>query len=212
RADGGGVGRAGGAAVAHRALRPADGAGGRRRVPGPRGLLRRRQPRGRVQVPGEPMKPATADAPSRPTELRPGRGFDPAALAALFVLTLRQHARGRRLLVLALLFLLPAALAAVVRFAPHPPTPGNMEFVFVLNFIPHALAPLAALLYAAGVIQDEVEEQTLTYLLLRPLPRWALYLTRLAATWLVTALLTGVFTALTYAVIYWGTPGLWGEV
>jgi ABC-2 type transport system permease protein len=158
------------------------------------------------------MKPATADAPSRPTEFRPGRGFDPAALAALFVLTLRQHARGRRLLVLALLFLLPAALAAVTRFAPHPPTPGKMEFVFVLNFIPHALAPLAALLYAAGVIQDEVEEQTLTYLLLRPLPRWALYLTRLAATWLVTALLTGVFTALTYAVIYWGTPGLWGEV
>ena len=44
------------------------------------------------------------------------------------------------------------------------------------NLIPHALAPLAALFYAAGIIQDEVEEQTLTYLLLRPLPRWALYL------------------------------------
>ena len=50
----------------------------------------------------------------------------------------------------------------------------------MLNFIPHALAPLAALLYSAGIIQDEVEDQTLTYLLLRPLPRWALYLGQVA--------------------------------
>ncbi len=61
--------------------------------------------------------------------------------------------------------------------------------------------PLAALLYATGIIQDEVEEQTLTYLLLRPLPRWALYLVKLLATLLVTAALTAVFTAATFAVI-----------
>ena len=61
--------------------------------------------------------------------------------------------------------------------------------------------PLAALLYAAGIIQDEVEEQTLTYLLLRPLPRWALYLVKLLATLLVTSVLTAVFTAATFAVI-----------
>ena len=46
----------------------------------------------------------------------------------------------------------------------------------VFNLLPHGLAPLTALLYAAGVISDEVEEQTLTYLLMRSVPRWALYL------------------------------------
>jgi ABC-2 type transport system permease protein len=72
--------------------------------------------------------------------------------------------------------------------------------------------PLTALLYAAGMIRDEVEDQTLTYLLIRPLPRWAIYLIKLLATWLVTALLAGVFTILTYAAIYWGDPDLWSVI
>jgi ABC-2 type transport system permease protein len=137
---------------------------------------------------------ADAVVPSR----RPNLG----ALAALFVLTLRQHARGRRLLVLSLLFVLPSVLAAVVNLASRfPPPVENLQFAFIFNLIPHALAPLAALLYATGIIQDEVEEQTLTYLLLRPLPRWALYLGRMLATLLMISVLTAVFTAATFAVI-----------
>jgi ABC-2 type transport system permease protein len=158
------------------------------------------------------MRSATAD-PVPPTAAgRLGRGFDPTALGALFVLSLRQHLRGRRLLVLSLLFLLPAVLAAVLRLVPQPSAPAGLEFALVYNLVPHALATLAALLYAAGLIQDEVEDQTLTYLLLRPLPRWALYVTRLAASLLVTAALTAVFTTLTLAVIWWDTPELWGGV
>jgi ABC-2 type transport system permease protein len=151
------------------------------------------------------MKPATAEVPAL------GRGFDPAALAALFGLTLRQDLRGRRLFVLSVLFLLPSVLAALLRLAPQPPKPGDVEFALVFVLIPHALVTLTALLYAAGIVQDEVEEQTLTYLLLRPLPRWALYVTRLAVTWLVTCALTGVFTTLVFVVIWWGLPE-WSEV
>src|SRR5262245_23358981 len=93
------------------------------------------------------------------------RSFDLSAIGALFVLTLRQHLRGRRLLILSLLFLLPSVLAAVVRLLPYPPEPAALEFWLVFTLIPHALAALTALLYAAGMINDEVEEQTLTYLL-----------------------------------------------
>jgi ABC-2 type transport system permease protein len=163
------------------------------------------------------MKPApgaptmTAEVLDPTEEAANHRGFDLTALAALAVLTLRQHLRGRRLLVLSLLFLLPSVLAAVVRIASHPP-PAMVEFVFVFNLIPHVLAPLTALLYAAGIIQDEVEEQTLTYLLVRPLPRWALYVTRLVVTWLVTSALTAAFTLLAFVVIYWDTAELWTEV
>ena len=132
--------------------------------------------------------------PSRPPYL--------SALAALFVLTLRQYIHGRRLLVLSVLFSLPSVLAAAVclgaRFVP---PAASLEFGLALNLIPHALVPLAALVYAAGIVQDDVEEQTLTYLLLRPLPRWALYLVKLLATVLVTSLLTAVFTAATLVVI-----------
>lgn len=123
-------------------------------------------------------------------------------LAALFALTLRQQLRGRRLLVVSLLFCLPGLLAAVINLASRVPPPAeSLQFALVFNLIPAALAPLAALLYAAGIIQDDVEEQTLTYLLLRPIPRWALYLVRLSAAVLLTAVLVALFTAATYAVI-----------
>jgi ABC-2 type transport system permease protein len=165
------------------------------------------------------MKHPTS-APSPAGSLAPGPALvvplehriDLSALAALFWLTLRQHARGRRLLVLAALYLLPIGIAILARsLSPTDPT-APLLFNVVLTLIPHALVPLTALLYASGMIQDEIEEQTLTYLLVRPLPRWALYVTKLLATYLITALLAGFFTTTTYVAIYAGTPRFWGEV
>jgi ABC-2 type transport system permease protein len=78
----------------------------------------------------------------------------------------------------------------------------EFEFGLILNLIPHALIPLAALLYASGMIQDEIEEQTLTYLLIRPLSKWSIYLTKFVATLLVTTALAALFTLVTYLTIY----------
>ncbi len=86
-----------------------------------------------------------------------------------------------------------------------------LEFILAFMFIPQALLPLAALIYASGMIQDEQEEQTITYLLVRPIPKWALYTVKLIATLTVTILLTVVFTVLTYIAIYLGRGGdTWG--
>jgi ABC-2 type transport system permease protein len=125
---------------------------------------------------------------------------------------LRQHVRGRRLLILAGLFLLPAAVTILARSVSPPSERGPLLSNLIFTLIPHALLPLTALLYAAGMIRDEIEDQTLTYLLVRPLPRWAIYLTKLLATWLVTALLSGVFTTLTYAAIYWDAADFWTDI
>ena len=76
--------------------------------------------------------------------------------------------------------------------------------MFVFMLIPHAVLPLAALIYASGIIQDEQEDQTITYLLIRPLPKWAIYVVKLLATITTTLILTWVFTTLTYAAIYLG--------
>src|SRR5260370_37751155 len=108
------------------------------------------------------MKPAAAAAPVRPALGPLRRGLDLTALAALFVLTLREHLRGRRLLLLSLLFLLPAILAVVVRLAPFAPALEKLEFALIFNLIPHGLATLTALLYAAGVIRGDGEGPTLT--------------------------------------------------
>jgi ABC-2 type transport system permease protein len=151
---------------------------------------------------------SVADAPP----LRRSRAGELSALAALFALTVRQHTHGRRLLVLGLLYLVPCALAVVLRNLSRPAPAEAMEFALVFNLLPHGLAPLTALLYAAGVVSDEVEEQTLTYLLVRSVPRWLLYLTKLLATLCVTTVLVAVGVVALYAAIYAGTPGFWDEV
>jgi len=147
-----------------------------------------------------------------------GRGLSLSALGALFWLSLRQHCRARRLLVLALLFLLPTLIAILIRSVERPRALpeavylSHAEFVLIFALIPNALVPLTALLYASGMIQDEIEEQTLTYLLVRPLPKWAIYIVKLMASLLITVLLTAVFTALAYVALYVGTADFWGEI
>lgn len=136
----------------------------------------------------------------------------PSAFWTLYTLTLRQHLHGKRWLVMTLLFLLPAGLAVLVRStSPHVP-PAALEFVLAMMFIPQALLPIVALLYASGIIQDEQEEQTITYLLLRPIPKWAIYTLKLLAAMTTTAVLVAVFTALTYLAIYVGAGVPAGEV
>ncbi|MEX0643217.1 MAG: ABC transporter permease subunit [Pirellulales bacterium] len=120
----------------------------------------------------------------------------------LYWLTLRQHLHGRRWMAVALLFLLPAGMAILFR-TMHSGVPSLfLEFVLLWILIPQALLPLVALLYGSGIIQDEQEDQTITYLLIRPLPKWLIYWTKMAATWTTTVLLVVLLTALTDAAIY----------
>jgi len=136
---------------------------------------------------------------------RGSTGLSLTALWTLYTLTLRQHRHGKRWIIMAVLMLLPAGLALLVRNTARNVPSIAMEFIFAFMLIPQALLPLVALIYASGMIQDEEEEQTITYLLIRPIPKWALYTMKLLATLTVTVGLTVVFTALTYAAIYVGT-------
>ena len=139
-----------------------------------------------------------------PATRRPTGGFRLASLTALYTLTLRQHLHGKRWFILGALFLLPATLVAVVRLTA-PDAPGSvLEFLIVFLLIPQALLPLVALLYGTGIVQDEQEEQTFTYLLMRPIPKWVIYVVKMLATMTTSVVLATVFTALTYGVIFVG--------
>jgi ABC-2 type transport system permease protein len=159
----------------------------------------------------EPMSAATNDIAginsSSPPGVRhslPGRGLDFTALWALYVLTLRQFLHGKRWMVVGALFLLPAGLAILIRSTAHDVPSVALEFLLIFMFIPQAILPLVALLYASGMIQDEQEEQTITYLLIRPLPKWALCLVKLLAIITMAVLLTILFTIFAYLTIYVG--------
>src|SRR5205085_8432757 len=99
---------------------------------------------------------------------------------------------------------LPTVIAIIVRTMHSGDSPAENENALIFSLLANALVPFAALWCASTMIQDELEEQTLTYLLVRPLPRWAIYLTILAATIAVTAFLSSVFSSLAYLAVYAG--------
>lgn len=149
------------------------------------------------------MKSATLAKPA--DRMAPSGGFGLTSLWALYALTFRQHLHGKRWMVMTGLFILPAVLAIVIRITAPDVPKIVLEFLLAFMFIPQALLPLIALVYASGIIQDEQEEQTLTYLLIRPIPKWAIYIVKLLATLTTTVILTTIFTILTYASVYIGT-------
>lgn len=126
------------------------------------------------------------------------------ALATLYVLSVRQYVHGKRWMVMGAAFLVPAVLALIVRASANDAPLIVMEFLLAMMFIPQLLLPLLGLLYASGLIQDEQEEQTLTYLLVRPLPKWGIYVVKWLATITTTVVLTVIATAVTYVAIYAG--------
>jgi ABC-2 type transport system permease protein len=153
--------------------------------------------------------PATVELPVR---LR--GAFSVPAWLTLLKIAVQQIVRGRRLLVLVLLFLLPTVLTLLIRYYndDYLNEVDDVRRLILFLMIPQALVPLTALILASGMVRDEVEGQTLTYLLIRPLPRPSIYVAKLLAAWLVSAGLTAVFTASAVAAVEWGTPGFWGTV
>jgi ABC-2 type transport system permease protein len=112
----------------------------------------------------------------------PVRGGAATQLWAVCRLSFLQLLRSRRTLVFALLGVLPplvAILFAVLRRLPalHINAAGFDFFsVLMATFYLHFLLVLVALFYATALIHSEVEDKTLTYLLLRPASRRTLVL------------------------------------
>lgn len=145
-------------------------------------------------------------------------GWLPISVAwTLFLMSLARLTRPQRMLALLLPYLLLLGLVGGIRYwrldlQRNPEAHSGLEVMILLNLLPYTLIPLSALLTAPGLIQDEVEEQTLTYLLVRPLPRWLIYLAKLLATIVVTAILAAIFTVAAETLIWWGHEDFRGIV
>ncbi|MGC8561371.1 MAG: ABC transporter permease [Phycisphaerae bacterium] len=129
------------------------------------------------------------------------------AIWALYELAIRQHIHGRRWIAMLLLALLPTIIALITRGTDPFAAPKAMEFGLIFMLIPQGLLPLLALIYASGVMQDEQEDQTLTYLFIRPIPKWLIYLVKLASAVTAAEMLSVISIALTYAVIFHNVHG-----
>lgn len=108
----------------------------------------------------------------------------------LFQTHLVRTFRTRRGLIAAGLAALPVALALVVQQvsrhleSTEGPAPVELVITIVWMILVSVIVPLVALVLASGVIAEEIEDRTITYLFTRPIPRPAILLGR----WLAAAL------------------------
>jgi ABC-2 type transport system permease protein len=108
-------------------------------------------------------------------------------------------ARSRRAWAAACLLLLPAIIAWLVAAANAKVTPSGLSTMLGWYALLGVSVPLASLLLGVAVVAEEVEDRTITYLLLRPIPRAALFVGRLAPAVLWLCACSAVGTALLVA-------------
>ena len=125
---------------------------------------------------------------------RPRAAFYPLALlhasAVLFALHLRRALWLRSTLLAVLAAALPVGLAALILWLSRESELGSPPVLpFVWLMMVRAVVPLTALLIGAGVVAEEVDDRTITYLFVRPIPRPALLLGRWSAAALILSVL-----------------------
>lgn len=117
-------------------------------------------------------------------------------IGALFNLALRQALTRRKLLLLAILALIPLGFAALQRnLDPTAGPDGILDGVFNGVLLSIAL-PLIVMTLATGAFGNEIEDRTLSLIAAKPIPRAAVVLAKLAATVAVAGPLTAVVAAL----------------
>ncbi|HEY7349428.1 MAG TPA: ABC transporter permease [Ktedonobacterales bacterium] len=122
----------------------------------------------------------------------------------IFALTLRALARSRRVLMVVALLCVPVLLALV--YVASEGTDNGEGFVLDLfiGLVLPILLPLTALIFATSALGGEVEDRTLLYLTLKPIPRLVVIVAKLLASTVITTLLVEVSLAATYLI---GTQG-----
>lgn len=122
------------------------------------------------------------------------------ALWTSFTLTMHGLLQWKRIVALLFLGLIPLLVVGIFRTIGIQKYADSLllreymsiEYFTVLLYYSSVAIPITVLLLAAGMIRDEQENQTLTYLLLCPIPRWAIYLSKLLAALLVAWLLVSL--------------------
>jgi len=127
----------------------------------------------------------------------------------VFMLTIRQFAGGKATRVVGLISLIPAGMAAIyVLVASDTAIPEEFfaEPLFRGLFVA-TLLPVAVLVLATGALGNEIEDQTLPYLTLKPIRRFRIVIEKFLAT-IVTAtpLILGGLT-IAYVIVFRSESG-----
>ena len=121
-------------------------------------------------------------------------------MGAVFSLSLRQITGVRRLIIVVLLALLPVALTVILRLTSGSDSGGGEDFV---NGVANALIvgvvlPIVVMALATSSFGNDLEDRTLSFIVLTPIAKWKIALSKLAASVLVAAPLALVSGAVSF--------------
>ncbi len=118
-------------------------------------------------------------------------------MGAILALTLRQIASVRRLLIVGLLAALPVALTVAVMLFDDGPG-DDFVAVALAGLVTGIVLPIVSMALATPAFGDDVEDGTLSFIALTPIPRWRIALAKLVAPVVIAApvaAISGIVTA-----------------
>ncbi len=110
-------------------------------------------------------------------------------MGPVFGLSLRQITGVRRLGIVCLLALLPVALTLILRFTSADEGGDAQDFVndVVNTLIVGVVLPIVVMALATSVFGNDLEDRTLSFIMLMPIDRWKIALSKVAAPILIAA-------------------------
>lgn len=124
--------------------------------------------------------------------------------------TLREFLRLRRLAIWVVIVLALFVLAKAFLYVNRDASPQD-AYVQLSGLMVYRILALAAAIFSAAVVSQEIEQKTIVYLLTRPIPRPTILICRYVAT-LVVVFAVGACAALTASVAVFGAAALENDV
>jgi ABC-2 type transport system permease protein len=122
-------------------------------------------------------------------------------VTAILGLTARQLAGSRRVWLVLALVALPVLAGVLFRVVDSTTTSAEFADGITASLIASGILPLVMLLFATSAFGSELGDRTLSYLVLKPLPRWRIAAPKLLAPVLVGGLPVALSGALAVAII-----------
>lgn len=119
----------------------------------------------------------------------------------IFILAIRQSISIRRIAVLLILAAIPLVIA-VISTLLGTDWDGEVTQGFIQGLIISTILPLVALIVAAPVFADEIEDRTLTNLMLSPISRWQISIPKILAAAAIIAIPMTISTFLSVLLVF----------
>ena len=119
----------------------------------------------------------------------------------IFILALRQSMSIKRVAVLLILAAIPLVIAIISEILGTD-WEDQVTQGFIQGLIISTILPLVALIVAAPVFADEIEDQTLTNLMLSPISRWQISIPKMLAAVFIVAVPLAISTFLSVLLVF----------